>query len=105
LFEHESKEKSKKLGKESIHSLLINTVIPFLFCYAHQRGDQEMKEKSIQLLEIIPSEKNAIMLEWINLGMKIESAYDSQAFLQLKKLYCDDKNCLRCRIGHKVLTS
>ena len=105
LFGHESKNKSKKLGKESIHSLLINTVIPFLFCYAYQRGYQELLDKVIQLLENIPAEKNVIIQEWRNLGMKIESAYDSQAFLQLKKLYCDDKNCLRCRIGHKVLTS
>jgi len=36
--------------------------------------------------------------------LKVENAFDSQALLQLKKQYCDEKKCLRCRIGHKVLT-
>jgi len=104
LFGHTSPEKSKKLGKSSINSILINTVVPFLFCYAHQKGNQDLKDKALVLLEQIPAEKNSIVSGWENIGMKIETAYDSQAFLQLKKRYCDDKNCLRCRIGHKVLT-
>jgi hypothetical protein len=104
LFGENSSEKSKKLGKSSIYSLLINTVIPFVFYFSDRNGNEELKEKAISLLEKIPSEKNSIVIGWQNLGMKINSAYDSQAFLQLKKMYCDEKNCLRCRIGHKVLT-
>jgi hypothetical protein len=104
LFGENSSEKSKKLGKSSIYSLLINTVIPFVFYFSDRNGNEELKEKAISLLEKIPAEKNSIVIGWQNLGMKINSAYDSQAFLQLKKMYCDEKNCLRCRIGHKVLT-
>lgn len=104
LFGHESPQKSKKLGKDSINSILINTVVPFLFCYATQKGNQDLKDKSIQLLEQIPAEKNAIVSGWQNTGLKVENAFDSQALLQLKKRYCDEKKCLRCRIGHKVLT-
>jgi len=36
--------------------------------------------------------------------LETENAYDTQALIQLKKVYCDERNCLRCRIGHKVLT-
>ena len=36
--------------------------------------------------------------------MKVDSAFDSQALIQLKKNYCDEKKCLCCSIGHKVLT-
>ncbi|MCE5330525.1 MAG: DUF2851 family protein [Bacteroidales bacterium] len=104
LFGHESPQKSKKLGKDSINSILINTVVPFLFCYATQKGNQDLKDKSIQLLEQIPAEKNAIVSGWQNTGLKVENAFDSQALLQLKKRYCDEKKCLRCRIGHKALT-
>lgn len=104
LFNEKSNEKSKKFGKSSIHSLLINTVIPFVFYYADRKGNEELKEKALTLLDKIPAERNSIITGWQNLGMKIETAYDSQAFLQLKKMYCDEKNCLRCRIGHKVLT-
>lgn len=99
-----TKEKHKKLGESSINSLIINTVVPFLFCYADLKGKQDLKDKAIQLLNEIPAEKNAIISGWTNLGIQSESAFDTQALLQLKKNYCDEKKCLRCRIGHKVLT-
>lgn len=99
-----SSTKSKKLGALSINGLLINTVIPFLFCYAHKHSNQELKDKAIQLLEAIPAEKNAVITNWMTLGLPVESAYDTQALLQLKNNYCNLKKCLRCRIGHKVLT-
>lgn len=104
LFGNESAPKMKKLGMNSIHSLIINTVVPFLFCYAYQKNNQDLKDKALSLLEKIPAEKNAVINGWKNTGIIIQTAYDSQAFLQLKKLYCDEKKCLRCRIGHKVLT-
>ena len=96
--------KNKKLGTQSINTILINTVVPFLFCYATQKGNEDLKDKALQILEKMPSESNAILTGWQNVGIQSESAYDSQALLQLKKLYCDEKKCLRCRIGHKVLT-
>jgi hypothetical protein len=105
LFAHVSAEKNKNLGIQSIYGILINTVVPFLFCYAHKKGVQALKDNALQLLEQIPSENNAILTGWKQLGLTSESAYDSQALLQLKKHYCDEKNCLRCRIGHKVLTN
>jgi len=105
LFSHESPERDKKLGAQSINIILINTVVPFLFCYAQQKNNEALKDKALLLLEQLPSERNAIITAWQKLGINSSSAYDSQALLQLKKQYCDDKKCLRCRIGHKVLTS
>ena len=105
LFSHESPASDKKLGTQSINVILINTVVPFLFCYAQQKNNEALKDKALQLLEQLPSERNAIITAWQKLGISSASAYDSQALLQLKKQYCDDKKCLRCRIGHKVLTS
>lgn len=95
--------RSKKLGKAAIDILLINTVIPFLFCYGKSKQNENLQNKALSLLESLPAEKNNITENWKWLGIKADSAYDSQALLQLKKYYCDDKKCLRCRIGHKVL--
>lgn len=64
-----------------------------------------LKDRAIALLEKLPAENNAIVNGWEKLGQKIDTAYDSQAFIHLKKNYCDDKKCLRCRIGHKVLSA
>jgi hypothetical protein len=104
LFSTESISKSKKLGLQSTYGIIINTVIPFLFCYAYQKGNEELKEKAIQILEDIPAERNSIISEWKNIGVMSDSAYDSQALIHLKKHYCDEKKCLHCRIGHKVLS-
>ncbi|MDD3322159.1 MAG: DUF2851 family protein [Paludibacter sp.] len=103
-FSSESKKKEKKLGQASKNVIYINTVIPFLFCYAQHKNNQELKDRVMELLERIPAEQNSIVTGWKNIGLDIKTAYDSQAFLQLKKNYCDDKKCLRCRIGNKVLT-
>ena len=105
IFGKRSPERKKKLGVHSINGILINTVVPFLFCYAEIKGDEALKEKAVQLLDQIPAERNSIITGWENLGIEATTAYDSQALLQLKKVYCDEKNCLRCRIGHKVLST
>lgn len=104
LFANNSVLQIKKLGKLSVNGILINTVVPFLFCYASQKKNEDLKGKILQLLERIPAERNSIISNWKSLDMKVENAFDSQALLQLKKQYCDEKKCLRCRIGHKVLT-
>lgn len=96
--------RTKKLGKLSAQVIIINTVVPFLFCYAAQKEDEPLKDKALRLLESLPAERNATLSLWSDLGMEAHSAYDSQALLQLKKHYCDRKACLHCRIGHKVLT-
>ena len=97
--------KSKKIGKSALDILLINTVAPFLFAYGQSIADEAMQDKALALLESLPAEKNSVIEQWRLLGVKAISAFDSQALLQLKNKYCDDKKCLRCRIGHKVLTS
>ncbi|HLP04701.1 MAG TPA: DUF2851 family protein [Paludibacter sp.] len=104
LFSSQSNPKPKKLGQQSINGILINTVVPFLFCYADLKSDQDLKDKALGLLEEIPPERNSVISGWNDLGVISKTAYDSQALLQLKKQYCDEKKCLRCRIGHKVLT-
>ncbi|MDP4240083.1 MAG: DUF2851 family protein [Bacteroidota bacterium] len=104
LFGNKSTIHVKKLGIQSINGILINTVVPFLFCYANYKNNDELKDKAIQLLEVIPAERNSIIRGWQELGLNSETAFDTQALIHLKKQYCDEKKCLRCRIGHKVLT-
>jgi len=104
LFAHKSRVKQKKLGAQSINGIVINTVVPFLFCYASHKNNEELKSKALEMLEELPTENNSIVNGWTTLGLVSINAYDSQALIQLKKQYCDVKKCLRCRIGHKVLT-
>jgi len=96
FFGKVSEQRSKKLSKSSVDIVLINSVIPFLYCYAKKYENEEMKNFAFSLLKKIPSEKNHITLGFENLGIKAQSAFDSQALTQLKNLYCSRKDCYNC---------
>ena len=41
--------------------------------------------------------------QWERAGATHQSAFDSQALLNLKKNYCNEKRCLQCAIGNSIL--
>lgn len=104
VFNKLSKSRNKLLGKNTIHGLLINGVLPFLYYYATQRDDKELMTRVIEWLEQLPPEKNRIIEEWKSLDIKAKSAFDTQALLQLKEIYCNKKKCLNCAIGNSILS-
>lgn len=103
VFDKVSKKRKKTLGKNTIHLFIINTISPFLFYYGHQQGEEKHKDKALSLLEELKPEQNSIIQQWKKLGLTPTSAYQSQALLQLKKNYCDEKRCMDCAIGHSIL--
>ncbi len=104
LFDKKTSKRTKNLGKTSIHLFIINTVAPFLFLYGKHKDDSSFKEKALQLLEELPPEKNKIITAWKHLGVEVDSAYQTQALLQLKNEYCQKQKCLTCAIGNRILT-
>ena len=102
-FDKESSKSTKSLGSSRIHLLVINIIAPFLFLYGQKKDDQTYKDRALQLLEEVPAERNAIISQWNELGLDAEQAAQSQALLQLKKHYCDNKRCLDCAIGCNIL--
>lgn len=104
-FDKISDKKSKKLGKNSIELILINTVVPFLFRYGQVHMQQHLVDRAISFLDDLPSEKNQIIKHFQSLGFPVNSAVDSQALLQLKSTYCDSRRCLECAIGNSILKS
>lgn len=102
-FDKESTKSTKSLGKSRIHLLVINIIAPFLFLYGKEKDDQKYKDRALELLEEIPAERNSIIAQWNELGLDAGQAAQSQALLQLKKHYCDQKRCLDCAIGCNIL--
>ena len=98
-------KRPKQLGKKARENILINTVVPFLFAYGQAQNDDSLQEKAVDMLESLPPEQNSILKNWQQLGAKNGNAANSQALLYLKKAYCDQKRCLECGIGTKVLSS
>lgn len=102
-FGKSSKSRQKTLGKTAIHLLVINTIAPLLFLYGSWKKEEKFKDRALQLLEELPAEKNHVIEQWKTLGLHIDSAYTSQALLQLKHHYCDQKACLQCAVGSALL--
>jgi hypothetical protein len=103
LFDEATAFKPKKMGASMINSLLINTVVPAVFTYGLYHSQDAYKIKAAQWLESIPAEKNAITTGFIQLGATNKTAMDSQALIQLKNEYCNQKRCLDCAVGSKIL--
>lgn len=94
---------SSGLGEQSINNILINTVAVFLMAYGRKTGSSEHIDRSISLLENLPPETNALTKRFKEIRVSPDSAFFSQSLIQLKKAYCDEKKCLSCAIGMKLL--
>lgn len=93
----------KRIGAGSLNLILINTVIPMLYAYGMHRGSEELCERATSFLESLKAENNHIIRMWEQCGLSVTSASDSQALIQLKKQYCDRRDCLRCKFGYEYL--
>jgi len=92
-FQKESKASIKTASKSFIDLLIINTIIPLKFCYAKQKG-QDIDASILKIITAIPSD---------SLKKVSSSALKSQAFIQLKTMYCDKNKCLKCVVGNSLL--
>lgn len=103
VFGSVSKRSEKRLSKSSLTLLVINTVVPMLFAYGRHKGDERLCERALAFLEELRAERNHIVRMWQEVGLDVRTAADSQALIQLKKAYCDKRDCLRCRFGYEYL--
>ena len=92
-----------QLGKHTIHNIFINTTSLFLFAYGKYINQHLLIDRAIALQENLPAERNSILRQYKDAGVKVSSAFQSQALLHLKKFYCNEKKCLSCGIGVRIL--
>ena len=102
-FGSTSDKNEKHLSYGSINLLMINTAIPMLFAIGRHRGKEVLCDRAFDFLEQLKAENNHIIRMWQQVGLEVKTAGDSQALIQLKKEYCDKKDCLRCRFGYEYL--
>ena len=98
-----SSRNEKHLAYGSLNLLMINTAIPMLFAYGRHSSKKALCNRAFDFLEQLKAENNYIIRMWQQVGLPVETAGDSQALIQLKKAYCDRKDCLRCRFGYEYL--
>ena len=103
VFGRKSRSYTKAAGSQAADILLLNAVIPVLFVYGRCRDSQEICDRAISFLEELDPEENSIINEWKTAGIEAESAFRSQALIQLRNCYCRKRRCLDCRIGARLI--
>lgn len=95
----------KSLGTDSIDNIIINTIAPVQFLYAHFQGKVIEQQKAIDLLSTVNAENNKFITLWEENKWTPKNALQSQALLQLFHHYCTHKKCLDCAIGLNIIKS
>ena len=101
-FHKASPLRIKKITKQFVDLLLINTVIPLKFNYLKGRGEV-FEEDFLLLITQLKLERNSIISNFEELKVIAKDAFETQALLQLKNNYCAKKRCLHCAIGNVIL--
>ena len=81
MFGKESAVSIKSLGVGSRRILIINVVIPYLFFYGRERGEEKLVEKALQWMEEIKPENNYIVRSWEKYGFAFSSTAKATATL------------------------
>ena len=102
-FNKKADKVNVQLGKKSIDVIIINTISVSLFAYGKGLNQPNFINRALLFLEALPSENNSTVQQFIDAGLKINTAFYSQSLLQLKKNYCNQKKCLNCGVGIKIL--
>ncbi|GEJ47791.1 DUF2851 family protein [Chryseobacterium sp. ON_d1] len=97
-----SKLQPKTLSKDFVDLLILNTVLPLKYAYRRYHKE-EIADEIIDLYRTFSAEKNTITTNWKKLGLNIENALESQSLIYHHKNMCENKNCLDCGIGFKLL--
>ena len=103
-FDREVKRSTvKRVGKMQAQMLIINAWVPLLFVYGTEHGLQHCKDQAMDLLAQLPAEDNAVVRTWREMGVEPSNAAESQALLQLTANFCNNRRCLECGIGYRIL--
>lgn len=97
-----SKLQPKTLSKDFIDLIILNTVLPLKYVY-HRYHNEEISEEILELYRNIAAEKNGIIENWKKMGLSITNALETQSLIYHYKNSCEEKNCLSCSIGFKLL--
>jgi hypothetical protein len=91
------------LTETAVYNIIINVVIPFKTARYMAGLSEGFPDEPFVLLEKLPAEINKISKEWDSVSIKIKTAFDSQAGIELYNQYCLKRKCLYCSIGTYII--
>lgn len=93
----------KYLGHQSVATLIINVIVPFLYALEKMETASKAGCGAQELLSQMSAESNQVIFNWRKHGIVAQNAMESQALLQLYNNYCKEKLCLDCQMGAEFL--
>ncbi|HEY2348782.1 MAG TPA: DUF2851 family protein [Puia sp.] len=103
IFDKTSIFREKMVGRDMCDNIIINSIIPLLYTYGKMIPDTAALKKAFFWLAQMPAEQNEMMNSWKRIGVSVKKAAGSQALIELKKQFCDQRKCLECEIGKHLL--
>ena len=103
LSEFEKKCRMIGLPKSLVNHISINAFAPFLWIQSEALLDDSLQVKAIDLLSLLPAEKNGEVTRLSTIFGNVNNAYHSQGLMALNRYFCSRKKCLSCDVGNKVL--
>ena len=95
---------TKRIGRTKTDLLAINLVAQMQYAYGDYIGNDTLRNRAISLLEDLPAENNSIIAQWKSYGPLAQTAFDSQALLQLTFEYCQKLRCEECPVCKRILS-
>ncbi len=103
-FKDEAKQMiSFRLSDGLKQILKINVIAPFVFFYGREVGGDRFIGQALTVLESCKPEKNRVLREWQKLEIEAQDGAQSQALIELRKQYCEHKNCVICNVGKSLI--
>ncbi|GEN75129.1 DUF2851 family protein [Chryseobacterium hagamense] len=97
-----SVDQPKNLTRDFMELLILNTLLPLKYTY-HKYRRENIADEIINFYNAMTAEKNSVTDGWKILGMKCSTALESQSLIYHFNHFCEQKNCLNCSIGFKLL--
>lgn len=103
-FDTATEAHSSKLGSSAAQGLAVNVALPLIYARGVALGQDALKRRVMDFLRQAPAESNRLTREWEQLGFDNTSAFDSQGLMALGKEYCNQKRCMECSIGLRIIS-
>jgi hypothetical protein len=103
VFDEQTSFSKKVMGRQMVDNIVINTIVPVIFAFGYLRKEMPLQDRAVSWLDELRGERNSITLQWQKMNIKVTNALDSQSLLELKTRYCDQKRCLECAVGNRLL--
>lgn len=104
-FGPEADRTFETMSRASASVLVINVAVPLLVATGLARHDDTLIARAIDWLQQLPPENNRIVTAFATAGLRSRDAFTTQALIHVRRNYCEQRKCLYCRIGHRLLAA